>query len=134
MPGGRNAVGIGGWVIFAPIALLLATLVVGRRAVRAVSPWRAYLASTTTEQRRADRALDLRNSSPWVLGLVGVASAAVLAVVAATFAGMPSGPMRNPTGFVVVLQAGILLLMIAAGCLGLAFRIARSRRDLPPSR
>jgi hypothetical protein len=134
MPGGRNAPGVGGWVIFAPIALALASAVLLRRAVRAVGPWRAYLTSTSPAQRRTDRALDLRSSSPTALWLGGGAAGAGLAVVAATFAASRSGPMHAPAGIVVVLESSILLFMLSAGCLGLAFRIVRSRRDLPPPR
>lgn len=134
MPGGRNAPGIGGWVLFAPIVLALAGIVVVGRAIRAVATWRAYLVSTPPEQRRIDRALDLRTSSPAAFWLVGSASAAGLALVVTTFAATPSAPMRSPAGFIVVAEADILLFMLAAGCLGLAVRIVRSRRDLPPLR
>ena len=134
MPGGRNAPGVGGWVLFAPIVFALAGVIVIGRAIRAVAPWRAYLASTLPEQRRTDRALDLRTSSPAAFWLAGGASAAGLVVVVATFAATPSGPMWSPVGVIVVLEAVILLFMLAAGCLGLALRIVRSRRALPPQR
>jgi hypothetical protein len=122
-----------GFVMFGPVAFAVFGVIGVVRAVRAVRAWRSYLAATPPEQRRRDRAQDLAGGTAWQLWFFGIAALAGFIALAVVFVVLPSGGIREIPGIVLWFQFEVLLGMAAVGCLVLAVRTVRARRQVPNS-
>ncbi len=126
----QHAVGMkgraGGYVIVAPIVLLLVAVPTLVRAFRAIGPWVRHRA-TPLAFRRAEKAADLDGQKRAPLIAFGTASLAVLVFLSVIFSLYRDNQVTT-TGRVLQFEILALLFLLASSCFGLLAQSIYYRR------